>query len=1220
MPFDSRVISLCCFIAINVILFTFNILNKHNAVDLCLSDGISISDNISFSICNDTLDLKYNGQRKISVVAAFQTMNTSTAKQREVEESTQLHRSALDGAFRSRTLYSSKKNDLLLFLNDLKDNLSHILQADIDASGTKWYICVKALFSRTAQDGEREIATSFFRSCNAISLNFNNLEEQINCAFGKIILSFDEFVNRGSGWTLDEVNYLELNTAKYIPLNGSSFIPLPPEIVKKKAVLNIRNSDNKCFLWSVLAALHPCSDRKSANRVNKYREFENELALSGITFPMKLNQISKFEKINNLSINVFGCENKDIFPLHLSSNRAGVHHVNLLLISKGEKQHFCLICDMSRLLSHLTEHRAATFYCNFCLHRFYTRNNRDDHVTYCKEHKIQKITMPSENDRILKFSSFHMQHKIPYIIYADFECILEQKSTNLGSNTQINAQHIPCGYSYVIIDYEGKCLKPPVVYHGENAAEHFIHSLLGEEKLILDLLRVQKPMQLTREEEEAFSNATHCYVCNEVLGNDRVRDHCHLTSKYRGALHSSCNLNFKLTKKIPVVFHNLKGYDSHHIIKTMSKIGNKRISCIGTNAEQFITFSIGHLQFLDSFQFIPASLDKLVSNLGEDEFHVLSSQFSPDQLPLLKRKGVYPYEYFNSMSKFNEIELPPRECFYNSLNEEDVSESDYSHARTVFQNFNMETLKDYHNLYVKTDTLLLADVFEKFRSLCLSHYEIDPAHVFTAPGLAWNACLKMTKVQLHLLTDPTMHLFIEKGVRGGVSMISNRYARANNKYMTGGYDANVPSSYIIYLDKNNLYGTAMMSHLPTKDFRWSENLELSADDILNMSDEQEEGMIIEVDLEYPTEIHDLHSDLPVAPEQLKVSSDMLSPYSQRVASELSVSDPSNVSKLIPNLRDKNRYVLHYRNLKLYLKLGLKMKKIYKILLFKQEAWLQPFINFNTEMRKKATNSFDKDFYKLMNNSMFGKTLENLRQRENIDIVVDKKKALKLIASPSFNSFNIIDDNLVIISRHVTSLVLNRPVYTGFTVLDISKIFMYEFHYNHIRNKYGEKAKLLFTDTDSLCYHIETEDIYHDMRENIDLYDTSDYPKHHFLHSEVNKKVLGKMKDELNGVVVVEFVGLRSKLYSILSEDGEKKAAKGVVKSVRNKKLKHSSYIKCLFENSRVREKMKTIISKNHQLYSVTTNKLALCPLDDKRYILENGCDTFAHGHFRINNV
>lgn len=379
-------------------------------------------------------------------------------------------------------------------------------------------------------------------------------------------------------------------------------------------------------------------------------------------------------------------------------------------------------------------------------------------------------------------------------------------------------------------------------------------------------------------------------------------------------------------------------------------------------------------------------------------------------------------------------------------------------------------------------------------------------------------------------------------------------------------------------------------------------------------------MILEVDLEYPIELHESHNDLPVAPEKLQVKSEMLSPYSQRAAAELNAKNSYNVTKLIPNLNDKSRYVLHYRNLKLYLKLGLKLKKVHKILKFKQEPWLRSFIDFNTNMRKNATNSFDKDFYKLMNNSMFGKSMENLRSRCNVDLITDKKRALKLIASPSFQSFKIIDENLVIVSRHVTSLTLNRPIYTGFSVLDISKIFMYEFHYNHIKPKYADKAKLLFTDTDSLCYHIHTEDVYLDMVQNLDLYDTSDYPADHFLHSIKNKKVLGKMKDEMNGTIILEFVGVRSKMYSMLTKKGEKNTAKGVVKNVRVKRLKHKTFKKCLFDNCRIRENMKTIISKNHELFSITTNKLALCPLDDKRYILEDGCNTLAHGHFKITST
>lgn len=1025
-------------------------------------------------------------------------------------------------------------------------------------------------------------------------------------------------MDRGSGWVLQECSFIEVNVAKYRPLEGSSYISLPPEIVKRRAVLNIRNQkDNKCFLWSVLASLHPCENNQ--NRVEKYKRFENELNLTGITFPMKITQISKFEKLNNLSINVFRNENGDIFPIHLSTNRAGTHHCNLLLISKGEIQHYCLIKNMSRLLTYLTRHRSASYYCDFCLHRFCTRDLLLDHVQYCKEHKHQKIIMPSDKDSILKFKSIHMMHQIPYVIYADFECILVKNTSNSSTHTETDAHHIPCGYCYVIIDSEGKCVKPPVVYHGEKAAEKLIQSLLVEEKMIKDLLKVNRSMNITPEENEVFLNETHCFVCEQPLNDDRVRDHCHLSSNYRNALHSSCNLNYKLIKKIPVIFHNLKGYDSHHIIKALSQAKNKKVSCIASNSEKFITFQIGDLQFLDSFQFLPASLDKLVSNMVENEFHVLSSQITPELLPLVRRKSDYPYEYFDSMEKFDETTLPPRENFYNSLIEEHISESDYHHACILFKSFNMRNLKDYHNLYVKTDTLLLADVFEKFRRLCLSNYKIDPCHVYTAPGLAWQACLKMTKVELELLTDPTMHLFIEKGIRGGVSMISNRYAKANNK-LAGDYNPDIPTSYIIYLDMNNLYGLAMMSYLPVKNFHWSSNLELSEKDIQSLPDEGEDGMIFEVDLEYPSEIHDLHNDLPVAPEQITVHSDMLSPYSKWAANALNVKRGVSVSKLIPNLNNKSKYVVHYRNLKLYLKLGLRLKKIHKILCFKQEPWLREFINFNTDMRKKASNSFDKDFWKLMNNSVFGKTMENLRNRVNIDLVTDKKKALKLIASPSFQSFKIINENLVIVSRHLTSLTLNRPLYTGFSVLDISKIYMYQFHYDHIKNRYDTKAKLLFTDTDSLCYVIQTDNIYLDMVQNINLYDTSDYPEDHFLHSKKNKKVLGKMKDEMNGEPPQEFVGLRSKMYSMLSKKGEKKTAKGVVKTVRQKKLKHANYKKCLFDNCRIRKNMKAIISKNHELYSVTTNKLALCPLDDKRFILEDGFSTLAYGHFKINSI
>ena len=345
---------------------------------------------------------------------------------------------------------------------------------------------------------------------------------------------------------------------------------------------------------------------------------------------------------------------------------------------------------------------------------------------------------------------------------------------------------------------------------------------------------------------------------------------------------------------------------------------------------------------------------------------------------LLLRKGVYPYEYMDSWERFNETSLPSKKEFYSNLNMEDIDEIDYRHGNNVFKSFKLENLGDYHDLYVKSDTLLLADVFENFRDMCLKEYELDPAHFVSLPGLAWQACLKKTNIELELLTNYDMLLMVEKGIRAGICHSIQRYAKANNKYMKN-YNNNEESSYIQYLDANNLYGWAMSKKLPTKGFKWIDNNEtagpsakhvINKDFIKNYNENNDKGYILEVDVKYPKRLHELHSDLPFLSERMEVN---------------------KCKKLVCNLFNKKKYVVHINVLKQALNHGLKFKKIHRIMEINQEAWLKPYIDMNTELRKAAKNDFEKDLFKLMNNSVFGKTIENIRKHRDIKLVTTDKK-------------------------------------------------------------------------------------------------------------------------------------------------------------------------------------------------------------------------------------
>ena len=282
--------------------------------------------------------------------------------------------------------------------------------------------------------------------------------------------------------------------------------------------------------------------------------------------------------------------------------------------------------------------------------------------------------------------------------------------------------------------------------------------------------------------------------------------------------------------------------------------------------------------------------------------------------------------------------------------------------------------------------------------------------------------------------------------------------------------------------------------------------------------------------------------------------------------------------------------------------------------------MEPYIRMNTEFRKRAKTDFETDFYKLMNNSVFGKTMENLRNRTDVKIVRswETDKIRKLVSSPSYDRYNVFGNDMAGIHMRKTRLVLNKPVYTGMTILENSKILMYDFFHNHLKARYGPKCELIYTDTDSLLLNVQTEDVYKDMKEDLWMYDTSNYPKDHPLYDDRNKKVLGKMKDECRGTAIEEVVAVRSKMYSISKADSNSiRKAKGVKKNVIENEITHEHYKEALFGRKQFMHKMKILQSEGHEMYGMCMNKVSISPFDTKRWIAKDGVNTLAYGHIRL---
>jgi len=1106
----------------------------------------------------------------------------------------------------------------------------------------------------------------------------------------------------GSGWKFEDIVALELHITRYKPLGGAAYTyKLPYTLLNKKAVINVEIPDlgegersqnvHQCFKYAVCSALYPPAT--NPQRGCKYHQHFEKLDWKGMSFPTPLRDLEKFERNNNISINVYGWKSTQAedecfgYPLRITKLQSAEKHINLLLDfkAKNPEGHYCWIKNFSRFARRSTDgHNGMRHYCQHCLHGFLSEEKLQHHLSFgCGAVTETRPTMPEEGTYV-QFKDWYKQFKVPFVIYADFETLLNPvEMAEHGQDesfTETFQEHVPCGYCFYVVAQDESVQIPapfdkPVLYRGPDTVDHFIETIQKAEDTLVEMLQEEAPMIITPEFGPPDPNPV-CIYCHQTIDGTPHRDHDHLTGLFRGLACATCNMEEGKARtknaQIPVFFHNLKGFDGNLIIERVGRFTSD-LSAIPQNYEKLISFKFGHLRFLDTLAFLSAGLDTLQTNLydggkGRHKFvHTLKHCPQTENVELMLKKGVYPYDYMSSWERFEERQLPPQESFYSELYEQDCDEADYNHAQNVWTQFQCQTLGQYHDLYLLTDVLLLADIFEAHRMNCLTYYKLDPAHFFTTPNFAWNAMLaglyanEPCPERLELLTDYNMHLMVEQGLRGGISMISHRHAKANNPYMGDKYDKAKEHSYISYLDANNLYGHAMIRPLPYADFQWSQERDLQT--LLQYADEEGlHGAIVKVDLQYPADLHDEHNDYPLAPERKLVTGTMLSPYASTLKDKLQIGNDV-AEKLVPNLEDKLGYVCDIRALKYYIDHGLQVSQIHAVITFQQKRWLQPYIQFNTERRKQATNDFEKDFFKLMSNACFGKTMENLRSRVEMDFITSNKKwdtrrvdeqgnvhgtkrtklprtVERKLASPLYQGHVIYNDDLVAIKKKKKELTLNKPIYAGMAILDLSKLHMFEFHYDFMKPQYGSNAQLLFTDTDSLCYHIKTDDFYKDMWQNKHQYDLSNFPtdkeedeEEEFntakFYDASNKKVLGKFKDECDGKPAHEFVGLRPKMYSLqLPEGKEKKTGKGIQKRFVKTKIKHSDYRRCIQSEQRQdqqqRASWKTIRNKTHRqkvteetpMMTQQIAKIGLCAYDNKRW-LRDAVSSYAYGHCKI---
>ena len=1093
----------------------------------------------------------------------------------------------------------------------------------------KFQIRLKAFLEKFSFENNKLIKIeAWFPSNTYTVLDSIHIRKKINTAIRDIYKRYDSFVQRGSGWVLKKVSKFSVSIMKFKLFQGGCLSTLlPRELRKKRCCVSIKNiPKNKCFFYCVAAAL--CENTTKKNKYRKSNQHDRIIELlpfDNMEGPVSIREIKYLEKNSCVSVNVYGYD-KIPYPYYISEFVKKLYHVDVLL----HNNHYYLIRNMSTFASGEKSNRRKCYVCQYCLCYFVKKERYDLHVELCVKGGHQ-YEFPHKDAAQLNFSNYSNIVPASFVMYCDLEAMITKEVKVNRGKIQTKSVHVPVAVGAITVCRPKKEFGSlPMIYTGADCIDVLLQFIQSEVSRVSNILKnVCVPCVMRPEDKYMHKHAKHCFMCRKKFSDfhhlDKVRDHCHLSGKFRYTLCSTCNLTrAKRPPEIHLFFHGLSNYDSHFIIQKLYNFSSTEIKIIPKNTEKYLSFSVGCVHFKDSYQFLSESLAVLVQNLmdkGPDHFVYVNKFIKDDeQRELLKQKGIFPYNYMKDVRVLRKKHLPKKEEFFNDLTCQHITKDEYDFAQKVWDRFSCKTFQDYMEIYLLADCLLLCDVFENFRSNCLQQYNIDPCYYFSAPHFTFDAFLRHSSLTLELLSDINQYLFIIKGIRGGMSMVSKRHAVANNKYVEG-YNSSKSSSFILYLDANNLYGRAMQEYLPWKNFEWMSPQQLNYDFIKRLEPEGEVGCIIQCSLEYPVALHDYHSDYPLAPIKKSIPYGMLSPVARMICDKHKLKRTTNVEKLLATVEDKDFYILHYRNLQLYVSLGLRVKKIHAGIIFKQGPIMKSYVDFNSEKRAQATNKFDTDFYKLLSNSLYGKTIENPEKRSKVKLCSESSTYENYVGKPNFKNAKRINSKLVGVEMKYSSIKINKPFYIGMSILDLSKWHMYNFHYNVMKAIFGDRVHLLYTDTDSFIYEISSADVYEELRPHArDYFDFSNYPENHMLKNSCNKKVPGKFKDESASKCITEFVGLRSKMYSFMFDDkkdvskAEVRVAKGVQKSVIFNDLRFSTYLNCLWNDEVKEHNFKTIRSMKHSVATYTQSKITLCPFEDKRYLLD-AINSVPYGHY-----
>jgi len=879
---------------------------------------------------------------------------------------------------------------------------------------------------------------------------------------------------------------------------------------------------------------------------------------------------------------------------------------------------------------------------------------------------------------VLRFTKGKQTLQVSHFIIFDFESILETVDipSTSGKSSKVK-KHKPVAFSYCIVNEDGKLLEEPFFYAGEDCVEVFFQRMFVEEKKIMQIKEnACNKLLVTPELLKLKDEAEHCYLCYKPFDQGpsqppltKVLDHNHLLPEgenFRGVACSGCNIKYAISKSIPVIAHNARHYDWKLITSQIPlaeiRFQKRPFFICGKSSEELISFTIGNLEFKDSVQFAPESLSTLAELLADDEFKILRSVFSSEkQFRACRKKQFFPYNFLDSVQKLNTKLIPDHCEFFNDLTQKNISAEEYAELKQTLSELglseNEHKFIDYLKTYVVLDVLILADVICNLRKSVWDNYRLEMLNFISNPGLSEAACFKQTDVELELLTDPEMYLWFKSSCRGGIVQSPVRFSQANNPAMGDRYNPAETRSWISMVDIVNLYGYTMTNYPHgCSNFNWMSAEEIEEFDISKYDEFGNTGYLLSTNWYIDPKRHDFFSTFCPFPLKMEITESMLSPYSRSLMDRYK-QKLGKPERLVCSLKDQKHYLISATVAKFYVnELNLKLVKINAGISYTQSYWMAPYIEKNTLLRQNATSDFQKRYFKSLNNSLFGRTLMDTSRFRDFKLVTNPYEFQQLMNNPLFKNYTLIGENAAMVEMMRRTVMQNRPIYLGSSILDISKIHLYRFVYVTLMTsleKIGLDYRHLsvnYTDTDSICFTVrDVHDIFTDIYMQFrDQLDTSDFPKDHILYSAANKKVPGKFTIE-TGPLIVDFIAvLASKAYSIkifqhkktLSNSSNSSSSssssnnvssrdimkvKSIPRKVIKKKLSPDDFKNALLNSVTNDSSNSGIVeceffhfkSCKQQIYTHKTKRQSLYPNDIKAYILDDGITCLPYYHQNI---